>query len=333
MKIKLLNEIASICCVPYQTVDDVIFALVNERILECYPSPDTETFEDLSFSKSWHWGRHLEKLEEATKSTPIDATYIMKHRDGLLWKIGRTVDIPKRAKAISGHDRGSFTPVFWVYEPVEESYSRVRSSRTWRIARAGHQMMPHLETEMIQACKAYLIPGERELLRCPPDISTADFESLLIEKLSSLKQERLPQLLKRMDNIWVRYALLAVKWEKQQEARRATKAAKEKARRASEKINFGLGHFNANGWAPATKTFWKHWHSPEMKTYIKREGFTPRPFGYEVGANTEWVVFRSEKCIPTHRTTKPSDTQDIGEVIDEVLLILKFRAECHNEED
>ena len=102
MKIKLLNEIASICCVPYQTVDDVISALVNERILECYPSPDTETFEELSFSKSWHRGRHLEKLEEATKSTPIDTTYIMKHRDGLLWKIGRTVDIPKRAKAISG---------------------------------------------------------------------------------------------------------------------------------------------------------------------------------------------------------------------------------------
>lgn len=327
MKITLLNEIASICCVPYQTVDDVISALVNERILECYPSPDTETFEDLSFSKSSHWGRHLKKLEAAaTQRTPIDATYIMKHRDGLLWKIGRTVDILKRAKAISGYDRGSFTPVFWVYEPVKEPYSRVRSSRTWRVASTGYQMMPHLETEMIQACKAYLVPGERELLRCPSDISTADFESLLIGELSSLKQERLPQLLKRRDNIWVQYALLAVKWETQQEARRATKAAKEKARRASEKINFGLGHLNADGWAPATKTFWKHWHSP-MQTYIKREGFTPKPFGYEVGANTKWVVFRSP------RTTKSSDTQEIGEVIDEVLLSLEFLAECHNEED
>ncbi len=166
-----LKELAALLGVPSQTVSDVVSEFADKEIIENYPSEETKTVEEISFSPDLN-ASIFRKVRSSynidsreMESTPIEIVYIMEHRDEILWKVGKSAqDVYQRAKAVSGYDRGSFTPVFWVYEPKKRSYR--------------NSVMSNLETVMIQACEKYIIPGEKKLLERPSDISTSDFESL-----------------------------------------------------------------------------------------------------------------------------------------------------------
>ena len=312
-----LKELATILGVSYQTVSNIVSEFVDKEIIESFPSQEVETFEEISFSPDLNTSL-LYKLRDSytidnreMKSTPIEIIYIMKHRDGLLWKVGKTVqDVYERARAVSGYDRDSFTPVFWVYEPKKRPYR--------------NSVMSNLEMVMLQACEKYIIPGEKKLLERPSDMSASDFESLLIKKLSSLKRERLAQRIKMADESIVRHALLYIREnklqvEKERQAelkhqaelkRQAELERQTLASQAAEKdlpfadpmheddpYNFGLAPFNVEGWTPATKKFWDIWNSPLGKTIIRQVGFVPRPDGYKVGCPTEWIVYRSAEFV------------------------------------
>ena len=169
----------------------------------------------------------------------------------------------------------------------------------------------------------YIIPGEKRLLKRPSDMSISDFESLLIEKLSSLKRERLVQRIKIVDESIVRHALLCIGEEKlrlENERQAELKRQAELERRAElekqmlesqnaevelpfadpideeDPSDFGLAPFNSEGWTPATKRFWEMWNNPIEKTIIRKKGLVPRPDGYKVGSTTEWIVYRSDEC-------------------------------------
>ena len=312
-----LEDLATRFEIPYQSVSNIVSEFVDNGLIESYPSEGTKTLGKISFSPDLNTSRFRQLRSSYNvdscemESTPIEVIYIMKHRDGLLWKIGKTIqNVYQRARGVSGYDRGSFTPVFWVYEPKRRSYR--------------NSVMSNLEKVMIQACEKYIIPGERELLERPSDMSISDFESLLIEKLSSLKRERLAQCIKMRDESIVRHILLYIGEEKlrvEKERRAELKRQAELERQAEldrqllesraaevdlpfagptdedDPYNFGLAPFNFEGWTPATKKFWDMWNSPIGKTIIRQVGLVPRPDGYKVGCAKEWIVYRSDKFI------------------------------------
>ena len=141
-----LEKLATVLEVSYQTVSNIVSEFVDEEIIESFPSQEAETLEEISFSPDLNTFQFRNLRNDYNvdicemKSTSIEIIYIMKHREGLLWKIGKTVQhVYQRARAVSGYDRGSFTPVSWVYEPKTQFYR--------------NSVMSNLETVMIQACE------------------------------------------------------------------------------------------------------------------------------------------------------------------------------------